>query len=167
MNHAGTILNTFEAYDLDAKVYNAISVASRIAANVKNRANVIQLAYRLHELNKTLIKFFELVHGAMEGKIAPDPKSEPVTPERLRAMADNLEHLHRTIEYVFESLRRARLTNNSLTAGSLLSIRKHGEAIVDLADWFELAASPTEIADVFNRAKQQKERGELVDLVQA
>jgi hypothetical protein len=166
LNYAGAISNAFGTYDWDAQVYGALSVASRVAATVKNRANVLRIAYHLHGLNKTLTNFFETVHATMEGKKPVDPSAKPVTPERLRSIADNLEHLHRIIEYVYESLRRAGLTNNSLTAGSLQSIRKYGEELLSLADWFELMSEPQQVKAIFDRAEQESERGEIHDLNQ-
>jgi hypothetical protein len=166
LNHAETISNAFATYDWDAQVYGVLSVASHLAATVKNRASVLRIAYLLHGLNKKLTHFSETVHGIMEGRVPVDPNTKPATPEQLRSTADNLEHLHRTIEYVYESLRRVGLTNNSLTAGSLQSMRKHGEELVNFADWFELLSEPQQFNEIFARAEREREHGEIYDLDQ-
>jgi len=166
LNQATTIANAFGTYDWDAQVYEALSVASRVAASVKNRANVLRLAYRLYVLSNSLNVFLDTVHATMEGRKPVDPNAEPLTPERLKSTADNLIHLHRTIEYIYEGLRRVGLTNNSLTAGSLRSINKNGPELLDLADWLELLASPKEFEAIFERAEHERESGELYDIDQ-
>lgn len=166
MSTAAAIINNFGTYDWDAHVYGVLSSASRLAVNVSNQANVIRIAYRLHKVDSELTRFFGKVDAAMQGKSHADPKAEPPTPESLRATADNLEHLYRTLDYVYESLRRVGLTNNSLTAAYLRNIHRHGESILDLADWFEVTAQADQVESIFDRAKQQKERGELVNLAE-
>lgn len=166
MHPAGAISNAFGTYDWDAEVYGALWAASRVAASIKHRANVLRIAYRLRELNRTLTSFFDTVHATMEGKKPADPDAPPLTPERLRSTADNLEHLNRIIEYVYETMRRVGLTNNSLTAGSLRSIHKHGEELLDLAEWFELTATPEQAKFLFDRAEHESKQGEVYDLSQ-
>ncbi len=56
--------------------------------------------------------------------------------------------------------------NNSLTAASVRGLQRHVEAIGNLADWFDLAAQPESINELFAIADREKERGELVDLSQ-
>jgi hypothetical protein len=81
-------------------------------------------------------------------------------------VAAGFEHLYHTLDYVYDALKRVGLTNNSLTAGSLASIHRRSEAIANLADWFDVVSEPQEIEGIFQRAKQEKESGELIDLAQ-
>ncbi len=163
------VINAFEASDIEAKSFDALSLASSLARATRNRANTLRIAFSLFSLNRNLIGFLNEAHAIMEGKkkaalVASSPES--VTPERMKTVADNLEHVYRIIDYIYESSKRARLTNNSLTAGSLSSLRHHGEELLDIADWFELMADPKQFSGDFERAKQEKELGELYDLSQ-
>lgn len=166
MDYAGTILNAFGTYEWDAQLYGALSLGSRVSLAIRSRANRLLLAYHLRFFDKSLNTFFGKVNDALEGRIPPDPNAEPVTSERLKDAADNLEHLSRIIDNVHESLRRAGLTNDSLTAGYLRSIYKHREQLLDLSDWCELAAQPEQVDEIFKGAQQEKERG-LSELTRA
>jgi hypothetical protein len=151
-------------YQWNARVYNTLALASRLAAAVKDHGNVVRIAYDLHSANKSLSDFMNIVNEAMEGKRKADPNAEPVTPQMLRSSADNLEQLYRTLDYVVSASRRARLTNYSLTAGSLRGIERHLEAFANLADWFDLAAQPEAVDKIFEKAKQERDHGALTDL---
>ncbi len=167
MNTSDVILDNFRSYEWNARMYGVLSAASRVAATVKNRTNVIKLAYRLRTLNKLVTDIVDNVNAGMEGKLPPPAKDEkPLTPQQIREQADRFEHLHRMLEYIYESLRRVGLTNNSLTAASLSSIHRHTDAIANFADWLDLASQPEQVESLFTRAKQEKERGELIDLAQ-
>ena len=166
MSSAAVIINTLGTYNWNARVYGTLTAASQLAASVKNRTNKLRIAYHLHRLNNTLMEFVQLIHTAMEGKLPANPGAEPVTPRVLRASADNLEQLHRTLEYIVEALRRAGMMNDSITAASLRGIQRNIEQIASVADWFDLASQLPEVTEIFDRAKQEKERGELIDLTQ-
>jgi hypothetical protein len=158
--------NALAGYDFSAEVYGTLSLASRMASTMKNRANVLRLAYNLHNVNRKLQSLFDTVDEAVTGKRQPaqTKNQEPPTPARLRASADSLEELARTIDYVLEASRRVGLCNNSLTAGPLRKFKAYRERLVDLADWLELIAEPKATAELFARAAQERERGEMFDL---
>jgi hypothetical protein len=160
------VINAFDASDIEAKSFDALSLASSLAKATKNRAHTLRIAYSLFSLNRNLIGFLNETHAIMDGKKKVAPPTESVTPQRMKTVADNLEHIYRIIEYIYESAKRARLTNNSLTAGSLNSLRRHGEELLDIADWLELMADPKQFKDAFERAEQEKELGETYDLSQ-
>ena len=160
------VLNAFGTYELESQFYGVLSLASRLAANAKNRANTVKIAYGLFTMDRDLSNFLNNVHAMMEGKKAVPPASEPITRERMIATAENLEHLYRVIDYIHEAARRARLTNNSLTAGSLNSLKHNSEELLDFAHWVELLMEPQQVKTIFDRAAQEKESGEIYDLSQ-
>lgn len=100
------------------------------------------------------------------GTISQDANSEPVTPQRLRQVSDNLTHLHQTLAYVIEATRRAGLFNNSLTANSLRRMKELSERLLDLADWCEVAAETEHVNIAFERAHEEKMRGDIFNLDQ-
>lgn len=163
------VINAFGTSNLDVKSFDMLSLASRLAAATINRANTLRLAYSFYSLNRSLLDFLDESHAIIQGKEKPPASGaapEPTTPERMRITADNMENVHRMIEYIYELGKRARLTNNSLTAGSLESLRRNGEELLDFADWLELMADPNQHKSVFERAEQEKESGEMYDLTQ-
>jgi hypothetical protein len=164
MSTAATVISNLGMHNWNARVYDTLALASRLAAAVKNRSNVVRIAYSLHDLNKTVDKFIGTVNSAMNGELEPDPNAEAVTPETLRSNADNFENLYRTLDYIVEGSRRVGLTNNSLTAASVRGLQKNLEAIGNLADWFDLASQPEAINQIFEMAQHEKERGDLIDL---
>jgi len=159
------VFQSFEAYEWDTEVFGALSLASRLAVSVKNKANVLKLAYAFHTINKAMNSLFDTFDKAIEGQLpVVEQTEEPVTPQRFRMAADNLLHLSRTLDYVYESCHRVGLLNNSLAAGSLRKMKSRSKELADIADWFELAAMPEQVGEIFDRAKQEKERGDLFDL---
>ncbi|MGC1618252.1 MAG: hypothetical protein WA765_07145 [Candidatus Acidiferrum sp.] len=166
MNDACIVIGNFGTLDWDVVFYEALSGASRLAVHVRDRANVISLAYSLHKVNKALMEFFKKVDEAMEGKVLRDPNAKPVTSEDVKILGYRLYELHRTISRNYEAMARVGLANNSLTGGSMRSLKAYSERILDLADWVEAVQLPDHINKVFDRAKLEKERGELFDLAQ-
>lgn len=155
----------------DAEVYGALSDASRLAAAVKDRANSVRIAFGLRKVNAQLNDLFRNIQrdvdAAETGKASNKAGSdETITSQRLHEAAADVDHLARMLDSLHENARRARLTNNSLMAGSLRGIFKHIDQLHDLADWFETAAQMDEVNAIFARAKEEKERGETYDLSQ-
>lgn len=164
MSTAATVISSLGTYNWNARVYNVLALASQLAAAVRNRGNSLRIAYHLRNLNNSVSEFVTIVNEAMEGKRKADPNDDLVTAQTLRSSADNLEQMYHTLDYIVEGARRAGLTNNSLTAGSVRGLQRNLDAIASLADWFDLAAQPEAVNGIFERAKQERERGELVDL---
>jgi hypothetical protein len=164
MSTAATVISNLGTHNWNARVYDTLALASRLAAAVKNKGNVLRIAYRLRDLNKTVAEFVGVVNSAMNGELKPNPNAETITPETLRSNADNFEQLYRTLDYIVEASRRAGLTNNSLTSASVRGLQKNLDAIGNLADWFDLASQPEVINQIFETAKQERERGDLIDL---
>jgi hypothetical protein len=159
------VMNAFAASDIEAKSFSVLATASKVAAAAKNRAHTWRLAGILWSMNRDLANLVDGVHKILSGEtVAPAPKQESNTPQEMRTTADNLEHITRTIDYILELSRRARLTNNSLTAGSLNSLSRYNEELRDFADWIETLSDPKYSANAFDRAKREKEAGEIYDL---
>ena len=165
MATAATFLTIIGPDEWDTRVYGALYTASRLSLAVRTRANTLRLAYSFHKVNRLLGEMLSNVYDAVEGK-HPVPDVEPITPRRLEEASQNVDRLARMLEHLCEQAKKAGLTNNSLTAGSLDGIRKRVEELKDLADWFDTAAHPEEVDSIFARAKQERERGELFDLSQ-
>ncbi|HTZ97607.1 MAG TPA: hypothetical protein VMB18_14495 [Terriglobales bacterium] len=158
------VLKTFGSPDVESRVYGVLSDASGLAAHARNHTNILRIAVRLYNLNRSLILFLNQVHDILEGRKKPVTTGEPPTPEQLKATADSMEHVYRIIDYIYESGRCARLTNNRLTAGSLHSLKKHSEELLDLADWLETTLNAKYNNAAFTRASQEKESGDIYDL---
>jgi len=163
---AETVIGNLGTYNWNAKVYNTLALASRVAAAVKNRGNVIRIASSFRKLDKSLETLIDVINSSMKGESRAVPTAEPVTPQTLRSNADNFEQMYRTLDYILECSRRARLTNNSLTAAHIRSLQRHVEPLANLADWFDLASQPEAVGRIFEKARKERENGELTDLAQ-
>jgi hypothetical protein len=160
-------MNALGSSDLTAQVYDNLSLAARLAAGVKNRANSWAYSRWLHNYDRKLAELVDNIHALIEGrKKLPrvEQDAEPITPEGMRETADNLEHMSRMIDYVYESSRRAGLTNNSRTAAPLRRLQKNSEELRDFADWIETSLATKHNEEMFSRAAREKESGEVYDL---
>lgn len=166
MSTAVAVISSLGTYNWNARLYNVLALSSQLAAAIKNRGSVFRVAYHLRNLNNSLAEFVTIVNETMEGKRKVDPNADPVTAGTLRSTADNLEQMYRTLDYVVEGARRAGLANNSLTSGSVSGIQRNLDSIASLADWFDLAAQPEAVNEIFANAKREREQGELMDLAQ-
>jgi hypothetical protein len=158
------VVQTINSPEWNADFYGALSSVSRLAVAVKNKANVLKLAYALRNGNRSLKALFDQVDAVMDGTAMPLAEAEMPSPQRLFDTADTLMKLSRDIDYIYELLRCVGLTNNSLMAGSLAAFHQYRGRLEDLADWLELAAQSDDVRTIFERASAERERGEIVDL---
>lgn len=159
---AAAVLQTFQRDEWNADVYGV----SNIAVHIKNTSNPVQLGDWLYKLNSQLQAFFEKVYGLAEGRVPVEASDEPITEERARGMVGDMMRIYRSLEGVYVSLRRAGLANNSFTAGQVLRLKEHCEAMLDLADWFDTGLNTQEVNAIFARASKEREHGDIYDLEQ-
>lgn len=167
MTNAAAAINSLGSSDLNVQVYDTVSAAAALAKAASDRAKVLSIAYNLVKLNRSFRSLFDQVDDVLTGKRPVDPQAEPMTPQRLQEMIDSLSHVCRMVDYFYESMRRARLTNNSLTAGSMRNLQLNSERLKDFVDWLDAVAKPDDLDSIFNRAKQERDHGELYDLSRA
>lgn len=166
MNTAYAVIGNFGSLDWDVSIYDALSGVSKLAVSVRDKANVLSLAYTMHKVNKKLAEFFKRTDGLMDGSIKPDPNLKPPTKEDVLAMGYTLNKIYQTLSQNLEAMNRVGLQNNSLTSSSIIKLRNFNERILDLADWIEAVQLSEYTNQVFDRAHLETERGELFDLAQ-
>lgn len=169
MDAASAIVRGLGSPEASVEIYDAVaSVTSvaKLAAAARNKVQVMRIAMGLRRTNRSLKSLLDLVDDVQSGKRPIDPNTEPVSPQRFQNIVDNLEHVSRMIDFLYESMRRAGLTNNSLTASGLKTFKGYSEPMKDLVDWLDALSKPEYLKSVFDRAKQERERGELVDLTE-
>jgi hypothetical protein len=166
VNTAYAVIGNFGSLDWNVSIYDALSGVSKLAVSVRDKANVLSLAYSMHKVNKKLAEFFKRSDGLMDGSIKPDANLKPVTKEDVLAMGYTLNKIHQTISQNIEAMTQVGLQNNSLTASSLSRLNHYNERVLDLADWVEAVQLSEFTNEVFNRAHLEVERGELFDLAQ-
>lgn len=164
MTTSAAAIATLTSAEFQNEVYGTVSVATRLAAAVTNRAHVMRVALYLHRTNRSVKSLLDLVDDILSGKRTVELTDQAATPQKMQELADNIEYLVRIMEYQYEAMRRVRLTNNSLTAQSLQTFHSNMEPLKDLADWIDVSAKPEEIDSVFARAKAETERGEIYEL---
>jgi hypothetical protein len=165
MTDATLVLSAIEP-GMGVSALRSLSETSALAAAVKRRANVLLIAWNLRKVDKTLNDFLARTYGIIEGRVQVEPPAEPITPQQVEGMIDTLDMIARMIDSTHESMRRVGLTNNSLTAGSLQSLVRHREGVLDLGDWFDAFIRTEETAAAFARANRERELGQVVDLNQ-
>lgn len=164
MSTAAAVINSFDSLEWNATIYEALSGTSRLAITIRNKANVLRIAYALRMVNRTLGGFFQKIDDAVNGRLPKNPDGEIATPERIQEVAYTLSELYDKIVYIQKAMDRAGLLNNSLTSGQLRRLLSHSERILDLADWLDLANHPEYVSEVFTRAAKEREQGKLLDL---
>jgi hypothetical protein len=165
MASAAIVLTTLGSDQWDAELYAVLSMASHLAALVKNRTQTIQLTYQFWRLNNKLANFFKEVRDRMEGEVSAS-SSLPITPERIEEAIRGLRQVHIKIETIYEAARRARLTNNSLVAMPLRSVHTYNDDILELAELLEAFQNSEGVEAVFDRSAQERARGEVYDLTE-
>lgn len=162
MTTGTAVISNLASEEFSGEVYEALSVTAKLAAFAARRVNVMRIAGGLYKTNRLIKSLLDLVDDSITGKRKLVEKE--ITLQDVQRIADNLDHLARMIEYLYESLRRARLTNNSLVAGPLVTLRSAIEPLKDIADWADASAKPQELQSILARAKAERERGEVYEL---
>jgi hypothetical protein len=163
MTASTVAINNLASVEFQNGVYGTISMAARLAVAVTSRAQAMRVAWYLRRVNKNVKSLLDLVDESLSGK-RPLQKNEEMTPQKLRELADTVDYMVRVMEYQYESMRRARLTNNSLTAGALKMFQSNLDPLKDLADWIDVAAKPEDLDAIFARSKAEMERGEVYEV---
>jgi hypothetical protein len=161
MGAAVAVLGNIELDRWYADIYGAMSLALRLSSLVRDRAAALKLAYNIRRLDLILSNMFTEIHKAIEKGM---PKGRDVTPESIAEACESLHKLHGLLEKFLEACKRARLTNNSLMAGAIRNINNYNDEILELSDLLKLSLQPEVVKSIYNRAKAEKERGEIFDL---
>ena len=140
----------------ESEAYEAMSIASRAAAQVQRGVAHISVASKLWRLNKILKTFSDSLYR-------PNPNAEPPTTEQVQIAIKVLYHLHSVLDRLCITAQRAGYANNSLTSIPLTSIRKMAEDFFDLADAIEIYQDQA-VLDCFENARAEYLRGETVSL---
>jgi len=145
----------------NADAYGALSVTYRISSYIRQHSVARNLAGKLWNIDRRLAKVMEDIYAAAEH---PPAVPEPMpSPERLTAAIGALRNIHTAVEELYGNLQIKGLTNQSLIATPLMSLRSHADDILDLAEWLELAMNP-EVENVFAKSLEDYRRGEFVSL---
>jgi hypothetical protein len=160
MASAAVVLTVIGTDQWDAEVYAVLSMASRLAALVKTRAQTMRLAYFFWRLNSILGNFFQEIRRILES----NQPAAPITPEQIEDSIRGLRQMHIKIETLYEAGRRARLTNNSVLAMPLRSLHTYSDDILELAELLEAYQASDGVSAVFDRSAQERARGEIFDL---
>jgi hypothetical protein len=169
MDAAATIVQGLVSAEASVEIYDAVasvSTVGKLAAAARNKLHVTRIAMSLRRANRSLKSLLDLVDDVQSGKRLMKEASEPVSLQQIQNTIENLDHICRTIDFLYESMRRVGLTNNSLVAGALNSFKAYSEPLKDLVDWLDVLSKPEYFKSVFDRAKLERERGELVDLAE-
>lgn len=161
MGSAIAVIQNIQAEYWYADLYGAMSLAYRLSALVKNRAAVFKLVYHIRRLDSTLGSLFEEIQKAMKKGVS---KGVAPRPENVAEALQSLKKLHRILDKFDNACKVARLTNNSLMAGHIYSINKYNDEILELIELIQLSQQPEVVNSIYDRAKREREQGEVFDL---
>lgn len=167
---AVAVLTKFGNDSWNADLYESLSLAARLSMAVKavkNHGQNIRMSYWLWKINGHAARFFGEVDDIVSGRVAvPVSEESPVTPEKIQSSIDTLMRLGVSLSSVYEEARRRRLLNNSLIAGPVTALRGNADQFFEMAEWLELMLDPKLVDTVFDRANEERSRGEVYDLSQ-
>lgn len=143
-----------------ADLYGVMSAAYRISAIIKDRTAALKIAYHLRHIDSVLTKMFKEIHAAIER----NPKAGVVRPAEVQEALQALDKLHRVLARLLHISKAARLTNNSLMAQSLHNIANWNEEVAELIEVVQLGLHREVPEALYQRAKTERERGEVFDL---
>ena len=127
----------------------------------------LKLAWDLRCLSDKLSRFLDSLYAQL--KMSESGK----VPQGGAASREDVKHAERTLEYLYEITNRLyekaaqkKLTNHSFMAGSLRSIHKHSEELLDLADWLHvsLESKASELDALYSEARADLAKGEVFTL---
>jgi hypothetical protein len=142
----------------NAAFYAAMAAVAKAAEKVQEKSKSLSLPARLWKLDRDLRSFVGGLYKPVS-EISPGTSS----PEAQREAADKLYQLHRSIEDMYSKMQRAGRTNQTLTGGSLRSIRKQGLDLEEIAESIHLSLDP-KIHQLFDEARRERETDDTVTM---
>jgi hypothetical protein len=156
-------LNMFGGDEWNARAYGSLSIASRVSARIQSNTQILTGRKLLVKLNSTLANFFADIRPVMEGKV-PSETREEVTPEKIAKARTVLKDLDEVLSKVYVQAKRTGLTNRTLTAGPLRTLREHIDELQDLREWFEMISNIAPVKELFERAEREAHTEPVFDL---
>lgn len=100
----------------------------------------------------------------IRSEIDKDTKPGIPNPEQAREAIQALEKLHTILHGLMQACRRARLTNNSLTARPIHNIENWNEEVEELMEVIGLLLDHETLNSVYKRSKYEREHGDIFNL---
>jgi len=134
-------------------------MAYRLSAIINDHATAVKIAYRLRHLDSVLARLFNELHAGINKSSKPE-----VSPEQIKDAIEALEKLHSVLGKLLDLCELARLTNNSLMAQSVHNIANWNEEVAELIEVVQLSLNPEATESLYERSKEERERGDNFDL---
>jgi hypothetical protein len=166
MSAASAVVQSLNSDEFSTELYDSVSLAAALAKIVTSRAQVFRMANSLRKTSRSVQKVLDLVNDVLTGKRKIEAELKDESPRRIQDAIDGLDHISRMLDYACEGMSRARLTNNSLTAGTIATLRKQNEELKDIVDWLDAFSKKEELKTIFDRARSERDSGDLIDLTQ-
>ena len=146
----------------DAAFYSAMALVSKASEAVRSAHSTVAIPARLWVLERQLRAFSDALqvptNRLREAKLGPIDIGEPG-----RAFVERLYSLSNSAQSLYNTARSKGLTNRTLTAGSLNSINRVALAILNAAEFIDMASDP-QTEESFRIAHEEFRRGECVGL---
>jgi hypothetical protein len=154
-------INQLGSDDWNAKAYQAVAVAYRIAAAARSTTVSYVLSRKLWNLDKRL--------KLIQEEFYKPPQADRPRPQRdqIEAGIKAVKALHETFEHLANTMRSKGLYNQSLLSSPMNSAMGRIEDIVEFAHTVEVSLDPEETAAVdavFDEALGELQRGETLSM---
>ncbi len=164
MGYAGAMNLGVGTDGWNANMYSTVSAASNTFATVSAVSTAVnhgltkmRLAWNLRNLSNMLSVFLDGIQEAVESAENGKTKGSPSTREDVESAIRSFEYMYDMLSRLYSTAERKRLTNNSLMAGSLKTIHRRSEELLDIVDWLQTAISytPSQLEDIFSSARAE------------
>ena len=147
---------------------NVFVATSHVSNALYSNAMRLKIAWDLNRLSRKLSGMLDGLYKAMENAERSGTKKEPISREQLESAVRTLEYLYDVSSRLYSVAQQKRLTNNSMMAGSLSTIHRRSEELLDIVDWFQAAMScaPSKLDELYAAARKDLRAGAVYDLAQ-
>ncbi len=177
MSSVATMSLEFGSDLWNADMYETVGVAShtyataaQVSTAIYSGIHKVQLAWDLRSLSNKISSFLDRIHASVAKaettSVAPIDSQQTVSREQLESTIRSLEYIYETTSRLFSTAQKKGLTNNSMMAGSLRTIRRRSEEFLDIADWLKayLSTTSSELDAIFANARADLAAGEVFGL---
>jgi len=157
------------SWDID--MYETLGSASHSYATASQTTlssglKKLELAWDLRTLSVRLSRFLDNLYEAMNKVDAGKGQAQSATPEQVEQAVRSLEYLYEILNRLCCTAKQRGLTNQSLMAGSLKTIMRRSEELLDFADWLHavVANRPEKLDAIYASGRAELAEGAVYDL---
>lgn len=153
--------------DDTASAASSVFVAtSRMSGTVSASVRKLSIAWNLNSLSRKLCALLDGLYASIEKAENGAEVRPTVTKEQIESAIKTYEYLYDVVTRLYTMAHEHRLTNNSMMAGSLATINRRSEELLDIADWLHAAlhSSASSLDAIYAQARKDLAEGKVYDI---